>query len=174
MASGLRSYVRVVGGLFGVPAGALQMVGQVTNWLDPVSSSNGSHAFLSTEWMDAARLIRESYRGKTSVMPPPLRMNHVVNERPFGDLTVLAHIDTTSGDVEFELGHLDEADLTVTTSYEVAKALLVDADLNAAMQALASGDVKIEGDLKKLMALNAAPVDPLALDAAEKIRAMTA
>ncbi|MEX0874903.1 MAG: SCP2 sterol-binding domain-containing protein [Actinomycetota bacterium] len=171
-ASGLRSYVRVVGGLFGVPAGALQMVGQVTQWLDPVST-NGSHPFLSAEWLDAARQIRESYRGRTSVAPPPLRVNLVVLEMGVRDEIGLAHIDTTSGDVEFELGHLAEPDVTVTTSYEVAKTLIVDADANAAMQALMKGDVQVDGDVSKLLLLGAVPVDPLALEATEKIRAIT-
>ncbi len=172
-AAGLRGYVRAVGSVFGLPVSFLQSVGQITHWLDPVSS-DGAHLFLSPEWLDATREIRESYRGRNKVVPPPLRVNQIVNDVPFGVSTLHAHLDTTSGDVEFDLGHLDDVDLTVTTSYDVAKALIVDADANAAMQAFMSGDVRVEGDVMKLMALTAVPVDPLALEATEKIRAITA
>lgn len=171
-ATGLRGYVRIAGRMFGLPAGILQAVGQVTHWLDPVKT-DASHPFLSDEWLDETRRIRESYRGRNSVVPPILRVNQVINEVPFGSSIVHAHLDTTSGDVEFDLGHVDEPDLTVTTSYEVAKALIVDADMNAAMQAFMSGAVTVDGDIMKLMALSAMPVDPLALEASEKIRAIT-
>ncbi len=171
-AQGLRGYVWVAGRMFGLPAGFLQAVGKATHWLDPVST-NGAHQFLSPEWLDATRQIRENYRGRNTVTPLAFRMNQIVNGVPFGQETLHAHFDTTSGDVEFELGHLDEVDLTVTTSYDVAKALIVDMDANAAMQAFMSGEVKVEGDMMKLMSMSALPVDPLALEASEKIRAIT-
>jgi hypothetical protein len=173
LAIGLRGYVRVVGGLFGLPAAAVPVLTATIDRLDPPDRSNAL-PFLSEEWFAAASRIRESFRGRESIKPPPVRVNHIVTEVPFGPGIVHAHTDSTSGGLEFEPKLLDDPDLTVTMPYAVARSLLLDADAAAAMQAIAGGRVKIEGDFSKLMALNTAAVDPLALEAATRVRAITA
>ncbi len=173
LAGGLRSYVRVVGGLFGLPPAVVPILTNAIDRLDPADRS-AALPFLTAAWVAAAREIRESMRDRETIKPPPVRVNHVVTEVPFGGGIVHAHTDTTSGTLEFELELLDESDLTVTMPYGVARSLLVEADPTAAMQAIGTGKVKIDGDLSKLLTLNAAVVDPLALEAAERIRAITA
>lgn len=173
LAGGLRGYARVVGGLFGLPAGVVPLLTSAIDRLDPPDRT-GAIMFLTPEWVAAAREIRESLRARETIAPPPVRVNHVVTDVPFGDGTVHAHTDTTTGALEFELELLDDPDLTVTMPYPVARTLLVDADVTGAMQAISTGKVRIEGDLAKLVALNAAAIDPLALEAAERIRAITA
>jgi hypothetical protein len=42
------------------------------------------------------------------------------------------------------------------------------------MQMFATGKIQVEGDVTKLLALGAVPMDPLALEVAERIRALTA
>jgi hypothetical protein len=133
-----------------------------------------THQFLSPEWIDAARAIREELKGKATTTPPPMRMNQVVTDVPFGDGTINAHTDTTSGELVMDLGHVDAAEVTVTLPYETARAILVNGDQQAAMQAFMSGQIKVEGDISKLMALQTAQIDPVALEAAARIQAITA
>jgi hypothetical protein len=61
----------------------------------------------------------------------------------------------------------------VTINYDIAKALLVTMDVNAAMGAFMRGEIKVEGDIAKLMSLQAAQIEPLALEAAGRIQALT-
>lgn len=140
--------------------------------LEPDAS--GAYAFLSPEWIQAARKIRQGFQGRNTRTPPPFKVNHVVVGVPFGDGTLHAHTDTTSGDLEMDLGRLDAVDATVTLPYEIAKAILVNGDAQAAMQAFMSGQIKVEGDMSRLMALQTAQVDPVALEAATRIRSITA
>lgn len=112
-----------------------------------------SHPFLSQEWMDAARAIREQYADEVPDVDADLRINVAVTEVPFDDDVVNAYLDTTSGAVVMELGALDEPDVTVTTDYPTAQALFVDQDPAIAMQAFMNGKVKVQGDMMKLMAM---------------------
>lgn len=112
-----------------------------------------SYPFLSQEWMDAARAIRERYADEVPEVDADLRINVGVTEVPFEDEIVNAYLDTTSGAVVMELGSLDEPDVTVTTDYPTAQALFVDQDPAVAMQAFMNGKVKVQGDMMKLMAM---------------------
>ncbi len=114
------------------------------------------HPFLSEEWISAAREIRARYADQAPTTSASVRVNLNISEVPFGEGDVPAHLDTSSGRLEMELGHLDEADATVTTDYTTAKNLVVYQDQGALMQAFMGGRVKIQGDGTKLMALAAA------------------
>jgi len=129
------------------------------------------YAFLSEEWMDAAREIRERYSDQSPTIPATVRANLVVNEVPFGDGVVNAHMDTSSGKMTMELGHLDSPDATLTMDYATAKSFVVTQDQAAIMQAFMGGKIKIQGDMTKLMALAAAgqSAGPEAVAAAAKI-----
>jgi hypothetical protein len=131
------------------------------------------HPFLSDEWVAEARAIRAEYQGKTVSVPHVVRMNLVVTEVPFGDGSIDAHMDTTSGDIELETGHIDPADLKVTVDYETAKAILVDGNPQAGMQAFMSGKIRVEGDMAKLMALQTGTPDPGAAEVAARLRDIT-
>jgi putative sterol carrier protein len=130
------------------------------------------YPFLSDEWVEAARSIREASPGAT--VPHTVRMNLVVTEVPFGDGTVDAHLDTSSGELVLETGHIDAPDLTVTVDYDTAKAILVEGNPQAGMQAFMAGKVRVEGDMAKLMALQTGPPDPAAQEVATKLREITA
>jgi putative sterol carrier protein len=80
-------------------------------------------------------------------------MNQVITEVPFGDGEINAHMDTSGGELEMDLGHIDNPDLTVTLDYATAKAILVDGNPQAGMQAFMAGKVKVQGDMTKLMAM---------------------
>jgi putative sterol carrier protein len=131
------------------------------------------YAFLSQEWMDEARKIREEYRGKTQPMAHQVRMNQVITSVPFGEGTINAHMDSSSGEMETELGHLDNAEVTVTLDYDTAKAIFVDGNPQAGMQAFMAGKIKIQGDMTKLMAMQQTSPDPAAQEIQQKIKDIT-
>src|ERR1700689_1377491 len=135
-----------------------------------------SYPFLSDEWLDEARKIRAEYEGKTAPVPHVVRMNLVVTAVPFSEEDILAHMDTSSGELVLDTGHLETQDLKVTVDYDTAKAILIEGNPQAGMQAFMAGKVRVEGDMAKLMALQAAPAasDPAAAEMAARLRDMTA
>ena len=54
--------------------------------------------------------------------------------------------------MEMDTGHIEGADLTVTLDYATAKAILVDGNPQAGMQAFMAGKIKVQGDMTKMMA----------------------
>ena len=111
------------------------------------------YQFLTPEWVEEAKKIREQFDSDATATPHVVRMNQVITEVPFGDGTVEAHMDTTSGEVKMDLGHLESPDLTVTIDYVTAKAIIVEGNPQAGMQAFMAGKVKVQGDMTKLMAM---------------------
>jgi putative sterol carrier protein len=132
------------------------------------------YQFLSDEWLEAAKKIRDEAGPGTGAPPHAVRMNQVVTEVPFGDGTINAHMDTSSGEMDMDLGHLDNPDLTVTLDYATAKAILVDGNPQAGMQAFMAGKIKVQGDMTKMMAMQQGSPDPAAADVAAKIKEITA
>ena len=134
-----------------------------------------SHPFLSDEWMAEAKAIREKYAGQTAKVTQSLKINQVVTGAPFGEGTVQSYLDTSSGDVVMDLGSLEDADVTVTTDYDTAKAIFVEQDAAAGMQAFMTGKVQVQGDMMKLMAMQMAmPTDEASQKIADEIKAITA
>jgi hypothetical protein len=129
--------------------------------------------FLSDEWVSEARKIREEYEGKGAVVPHLMRMNLIVIEVPFGSGGIEAHLDTSDGALKLELGHLEVVDLTVTLDYATAKAILVEGNPAAGMQAFMAGRIKVDGDMSKLMALQGAAPDPTSVEVAARLRQIT-
>jgi len=115
--------------------------------------------FLSDEWVEAAKKIREE-ADRPATAPAAVKMNLIITDVPFGDGTVEAHMDTTSGEVRLDTGHVDAPDVTATLDYDTAKAMMVDANPQAAMQAFMAGKIKLQGDMTKAMALQSGPPDP--------------
>jgi putative sterol carrier protein len=126
--------------------------------------------------MNEARSINEEYRGRTAPVAHAVRMNLVVTSVPFGTGSIDAHVDTSSGEMEIEVGHLPAADVTLTVDYETAKAILVDQNAQAAMSAFMGGRIKVDGDLSKMLVLQGqmGSPDAIALEVAGRIRAVTA
>lgn len=134
-----------------------------------------SYPFLSDQWIQAARDIRHKYADSVPTIEILIRINVVTTKVPFGDGTVSAYIDTSSGALDMELGSLEGADLTITTEYEIARSVFVDQDPTASMQAFMSGRIKVEGDITRLMAMQTAlPQSDEAAQVAAEIKAITA
>ena len=140
-----------------------------------------TYPFLSAEWIEEARKIRAEMADperEAGAVPPAtsVRMNQVITEVPFGDGKLDAHLDTSSGTLEMETGHLENPDVTVTLDYATAKAIFVDGTLEAGMKAFMDGKVRVQGDMAKLISAlqQLAPPDPSAVDQAQaRIRDIT-
>lgn len=132
-----------------------------------------AYPFLSPEWTEEARKVRAEYADRAPAAPVTMRMNLVVNDVPFGEGTLDAHLDTTGGDLVLDQGHLDDADLKVTIDYVTAKATLIEGNPQAAMQAFMAGRIRVEGDMSKLLALQGSPADPVHLEIAQRMRDIT-
>ncbi|NNN20632.1 MAG: SCP-2 sterol transfer family protein [Acidimicrobiales bacterium] len=131
------------------------------------------YPFLSSEWIDAAKALRDEAGSEASVMPGSVKMNLVITEVPFGEGNIDAHMDTSGGQMEMDLGHMEDAELKVTLDYPTAKAILIEGNPQAGMQAFMAGKIKVEGDMAKLMAMQTATPDAAGLEMAGKLRDIT-
>jgi putative sterol carrier protein len=133
-----------------------------------------SHAFLSDDWFEAVRAIRDKYADVAPPFPHKLRINQVITAAPFSDTDLKIHLDTSGGQLVIEQGALEGADCTVTTDYDTARKIFVEQDQAAGMQAFMSGKIKVQGDMSKLMAMNMVVPDETAKKIADEIKAVTA
>jgi hypothetical protein len=130
--------------------------------------------FLSAEWIDEARVIRAKYEDQAPKIPISIRMNQVITKVAFGEGTINSHLDTSSGELVMDLGHLDTPDLTITTDYATARQIFLERDPQAGMQAFLGGKIRVEGDMTKMMQMQIAmPNDDLAIKVAAEIMAIT-
>ena len=133
----------------------------------------GKHQFLSEEWVTAASEVREQFKGKVAPPAHKVKMNLIITEVPHGEGTVNAHMDTSGEEMEMALGHIEGEDLTVTVDFATAKAIFIEGNPQAGMQAFMAGKIKVQGDMTKLMAMQSGAVDPAAAEVAAKIAEIT-
>ncbi len=127
-----------------------------------------AHNFLSDPWMDAIEALRDEAPEPPAAMKD-LVLNVTVVGGPDGD----REMHLSSG--QFERGHVDVAPTKLTVPFDVAKAIFIDGNPQAAMQAFMSGQIKVEGDMTKVMAMQAAGAPSPEQEAfQEKIKALTA
>ena len=133
-----------------------------------------TYPFLSTSWMDAAKAIRSNYAGQAPKITAVIRINQVITDVPFGDGTINSYMDTSSGEMEVELGALENPDATVTTDWATARAIFGLNDQAAAMQAFMGGKIKVAGDMMKMMAMQTSiPQSDITAKIAEEIKNIT-
>jgi len=136
-----------------------------------------AHAFLSDEWLSAVLALRDEFDQAETPSEASIVMNQVISEMPFGDGKLEISVDTTNGLVDIRKGHVENADVTVKTDYATAKSVLVEQDPQAIMQAFMSGKILVEGDLVKLMTMQAAAMSaephPQRDELAKRLKALT-
>ena len=135
-----------------------------------------TYPFLSDGWIAAAKEVRDGYAGRAPT-GVSIRMNQVVTDVPFGDGTIHAHLDSSSGEMQLDHNHLERPDVTITVDYATAKALFVDQNPQAAMEAFLNGKIRVQGDMTKLFAMQSATTGEgaaIAIEIAAKIKAITA
>jgi hypothetical protein len=127
-----------------------------------------AHAFMSDDWFDAVEALAAEAPEPPAALKD-LTINVVVSGGPEGDTE--AHLSSGL----FNRGLADSASTKLTVPYDVAKAMLIEGNPQAAMQAFMSGQIKVEGDMTKLMAMQSAGApSPEQAAFQEKLKDLTA
>jgi hypothetical protein len=127
------------------------------------------HVFMSNDWFAEVDKIVSEISPPVPAAIKDLVINFRVKGGPQGDV-----------EARMEAGRLlpgfgAGAPATVNLPFDVARKMLVENDQNAAMQAFMSGQIVVEGDMTRLMAMQAAgPPSAESQQVAERVRAITA
>jgi hypothetical protein len=127
------------------------------------------YTFLSDDWLTEVKALADAAGADANAMPADMQLNLVVTGGPEGD----RELHMAGG--TFGSGHVDGAPTKLTVPYDVARSMFIEGNQAAAMQAFMSGQIKVEGDMTRLMAMQAGGHgDPAAAAALqEKLRAIT-
>jgi len=111
------------------------------------------HKFLSEAWFTEAEKLNED------APPAPgaaadLVLNIVVTGAPDGE------VEATMNKGKFERGLAADAPTKISVPYDVAHDVFINGNQAAAMQAFMAGQIKVEGDMTRLMALQAGGGSP--------------
>ena len=112
--------------------------------------------FLSLEWIEEARRLRQSHSEQAPPISTNIRMNQIVTELPFGEGELHIYVDTSQGFLDMEIGELDDPDIIIALDYATAKALFVEMNPQAGIEAFMTGKIRVTGDMTKLMSLQGA------------------
>jgi hypothetical protein len=124
------------------------------------------HEFLSDEWFAEAKKIADEVGADSG--GADLTLNIVVTGGPSGDKEV--HLKAG----QFDQGLVDDAPTKLTVPYEVAKKTFLEGDQQAGMQAFMQGQIKVEGDMSKLMAMQAQQPSAQQQEFTKRIKEVTA
>jgi hypothetical protein len=125
--------------------------------------------FLSEAWfLEVERLRAEAGEIPVPELVKAIVVNITVSGHPEGE----KNIHLAGGD--FKPGHAGAAPTKIILPYEVAKALFIDGDQNAGMQAFMSGQIRVEGDMTVMFQMQAAgPPSAEAQALTAKVREIT-
>ena len=116
------------------------------------------YTFLSDDWFTAVRRLQDEH-GDAVPAGAELRMNLRITETPFG-IDRAIHMAAEDGRADWGDGHLDDADVTLTLAYDTAKDIFVGGNPQAAIEAFMAGKITMQGDITKLMVMQATPPGP--------------
>ena len=105
-----------------------------------------AHPFLSDAWFDAVEALRDKAPAAPDEVAD-IAVNMVVTGGPDGERA----LHFAGG--RFDRGLVEGAPTTVTVPHRVARSLLVDLDPEVAMTAFLTGEIRVEGDISRLMEL---------------------
>lgn len=124
--------------------------------------------FLSDEWFAKVRELREAAGEiETPAALQGLVINITVTDTDDGE----RHMSMVSGNLEE--GHHSEAPTTMIMPMELATKIFLENDPSAGMQGFMNGQIKVEGDMSKLMASQTAQPTAQQLELMKKIREAT-
>ena len=109
--------------------------------------------FLSPAWIRAVRRIRDELEIGVQETDTGVRANVTISDAPFEVSIVLGHLDTNSGTLILDEGHLSEADIDIEMPYSLAYEIFVERDPAAIVPVLLGGQVKLTGDSSKILLL---------------------
>jgi hypothetical protein len=124
--------------------------------------------FLSDEWFAKVKELTED-AGELNI-PGPLK-----------DLTINLNVTLPDNSIknvhlaggQFAQGTKAGAPVTVSVPADVAKKIFIDMDQQAGMQAFMSGQMRVEGDVTKLMVLQTVQPSPDLKDLLEDVKDIT-
>ena len=130
------------------------------------------HPFLSDPWFEEVHRLHEA-AGRAAPEGAEIRMNLMITSTPFdgGDLPM--HMTAAGGRADWGKGHLDDADVTLTLGYDTAKAIFVDGDPQAAIEAFMAGRIIVQGDITKLMVMQSTGPGATASDLTRALQEIT-
>jgi hypothetical protein len=105
-----------------------------------------SYPFLSDAWFDAVEALRDKAPAAPGEVAG-IAVKMVVNGGPDGDRTL--HF----AEGRFDRGLVGGAPTTVTVPHRVARSMIVDLDPEVAITAFMTGEIRVEGDLTRLLEL---------------------
>ena len=109
------------------------------------------HPFLSDAWFDEVRRLHDA-AGGAAPEGADVRMNLMITSPPFdGELAM--HMAVADGRADWGKGHLDDADVALTLAYDTARAIFVDGNPQAAIEAFMAGRIIVQGDITKLIVM---------------------
>lgn len=102
--------------------------------------------FLSTEWFTKVSELRAAAQVEVPEQIANSVINVTLNDRDSDNEVHLA-----AG--EFVSGHREDAGVTLTLSSDLLRKVFLEMDSQAGMQAFFAGEIKVDGDVSKLMEL---------------------
>lgn len=124
--------------------------------------------FMSKEWFEKVNELREA---AGDIETPSALHDLVINITVTGTDEGEKHMSLVSGMIEE--GHHDNAPTTMILPVDLAHRIFIDNDQSAGMQGFMSGQIKIEGDMSKLMALQTAQPSGDQMELMKKIQEVT-
>lgn len=129
-----------------------------------------AHQFLSDEWLEEVKKIAEQ-AGEQPAGASDLKLNFTITGGPEGDKDL--HVAGGMSAAAFGKGHIADAPTKIIVPFDVAKQMMVEGNQQAAMQAFMQGQIRVEGDMSRLMAMQAQGGSPNA-ELQQKIKDITA
>jgi hypothetical protein len=124
--------------------------------------------FLSEGWFGEVERIQNEVNPPVPPAIKDLKINMQVTGAPSGDISF--RMDAG----RLVKGHAADAPTKLVIPFATAKAMLIDQNQQAVMQAFMSGQIRVEGDMAKLMQMQmAGPPSPEATKVSALIKEMT-
>jgi putative sterol carrier protein len=126
------------------------------------------HKFLSDTWFDEADKIFDEISPPVPDAIKDLVINFRIRSGPDGD------VEARMAGGRLCKGFGEAAPTTLNIPYDVAHKMMIENDQNAAMQAFMGGQIQVEGDMSRVMAMQAAgPPSAESQQVSARIRDMT-
>ncbi len=127
-----------------------------------------AETFLSDGWFSQAEKIQNDVNAPVPAAIKDLKINMQVTGGPSGDISFRMEAG------KLAKGHADDAPTKLVIPFDTARAMLVDQNQQAVMSAFMSGQIRVEGDMAKLMQMQmAGPPSPEAQKVSQLIKEMT-
>lgn len=126
-------------------------------------------AFLSDEWFAK---VAELTAAAGNLNVPPVLAGLALNVTATG--LPQGNVDMCLNGGNFEKGHNGSAGTKLTLPADLLRKIFLEGDAAAGMQGFMSGQIKVEGDMSKLMALQTARPSAEQKDLFKKVLALTA